>query len=571
MTCEEKVQSPDYRELMADHTITETVAGCRTENCCATQVDSNISILYFLPEEKESLDIVRYPYYSIPKCYGLMEQEDIQAGLPFDSLALSDAGILQVQNEPLALTGRGVIVGIIDTGIRYTQDVFRDSNGNSRILAIWDQTLNEGGKAPEGFFYGTEYSREQINEALRSGTPREVVPSWDTEGHGTAMASVAAGSNLNNGRTFIGAAPDADIVVVKMREAKRYLRDYYLLPEDAAAYAETDVIMAVKYVEQYAIAMERPVVICLGIGTSYGSHTGSSMLDRYLNTVAAKRSRVIVACGGNEGASGHHFEGSASPEPQNVELRVGESGRGFILEVWSEGPNRYQISLRTPGGEVINGLGGRDRRTEEYSFIFDKTTITVHSVLLEEASNRSLVLFQFDGPTPGVWTFTIEADVALSNSKYNIWLPINAFLDSDTYFLRPEPDITLTAPATAEGVITVNAYNDADGGFYEKSGRGFTADRRIKPEFAAPGVDISTSLGRRTGSSLAAAIAAGAAAQLMQWSVVEKKYPLASGRELKYYLALGAVRDSNMQYPNREWGLGRINVQRTFQELAGLF
>ena len=265
----------------------------------------------------------------------------------------------------LALTGRGVVVGIIDTGIRYTQDVFRDGNGDSRILAIWDQTLNEGGSVPEGFYYGTQFSREQINEALQAENPREVVASWDTDGHGTAMASVAAGSSLGGGRAFTGAAPDADIVVVKLREAKQYLKDYYLLPEEAVAYAETDIIMAVKYLEQLAAEQERPVVICLGIGTNSGSHTGSSTLDRYLNTVAAKRRRAIVACGGNEGAASHHYQGSSASGPQNIELRVGEGERGFILEVWSEGPNRYQISLQTPGGEVINGIGGRDRRTEE--------------------------------------------------------------------------------------------------------------------------------------------------------------------------------------------------------------
>ena len=141
----------------------------------------------------------------------------------------------------------------------------------------------------------------------------------------------------------------------------------------------------------------------------------------------------------------------------------------------------------------------------------------------------------------------------------------------DTFFLRPEPDITLTAPSMSGGVITINAYNDEDGSFYEKSGRGFAADGRVKPQFAAPGVNVSTSLGKRTGSSLAAAIAAGAVTQLMQWAVIDGQYLLASGRELTYYLMLGAVRDSNIEYPSKEWGYGKINVQRTFEELSGLF
>ncbi len=570
MTCEEKVQSSEYREILRDYTLTETAVSEGLYDYCRVEVDSNLYIVYYRPVIGMPNDISIFPYYEIPKCYGLMQQEELGESQIFDSLALSASGILQTQREPLELTGRGVILGFIDTGIRYTQDVFRDGSGASRVLTIWDQTIDDG-PAPEGFLYGTEYGSEQINEALQSESPREIVPSWDTDGHGTAMASVAAGSILEGGRRFVGAAPDADIVVVKLREAKQYLREYYILPEGVPAYSEADILMAVKYLEGFAVALQRPVIICLGIGTNYGSHTGSSILDRYLNIVSQRRSRAIVVCGGNEGAAGHHVQGLTSMEPQSVEMRVGEDENGFLMEVWAEGPNRYRMTLRTPGGETINRITGSDRRTEVYSFVFDRTLVTIDSFLLEEATGRSLLIFRFVEPTQGVWTFTIEADVAIAGGNFNIWLPIEDFLQDDTHFLRSDPEITLTAPSMAEGVITVTAYNDRDGGFYERSGRGFTADRRVKPEFAAPGVEISTSLGKRTGSSMAAAITAGAAAQMMQWAVVERNYPLASGRELKYYLALGAERESGVQYPNREWGLGKINVQRTFQELAGLF
>ncbi len=570
MSCEEKVRSQAYREFLIDYGINGLGGIGGAADSCLVPVDADISILYFLPENEEDMEIDRYPYYSVPKCYGLMRQEEIAGAQPFDPLSLIDCGILQVQGEPLYLTGQGVVLGFLDTGIRYTQAVFQNEDGGSRILAIWDQTLHDG-EAPQGFYYGTEYSREQIDEALRSEDPRKVVPSWDTDGHGTVMASVAAGSSLEGGRSFTGAAPGADIVVVKLREAKRYLRDYYILPEGAAAYAETDIILGVKYLESYARALGRPVVICLGIGTNYGSHTGSSILDRYLDTISDRRSRAVVVCGGNEGEAGHHYENVSSVEEQEIELRVGEGERGFLLEVWAEGPNRYEMSLRTPGGERIGGISGSVRQTMEYRFVLDKTLLTVNSFLLEEASGRTLLLFRFRNPTPGVWTLSIRARVAFAGGRYHMWLPITAFMQSDTYFLRPDPYVTLTEPSMTRGVITVTTYEDMDGSFYERSGRGFSADRRIKPEFTAPGVNISTSLGKRTGSSLAAALAAGAAAQMMQWAVVERNYPLASGRELKYYLALGAVRSGDIEYPNREWGLGKINVQRTFQELAGLF
>lgn len=571
MTCEEKIRSEAFGELLLDYSI-ENAPAAPMQEACRVEVDADISILYFPLEEGVSVDLSRYPYYSLPKCYGLMQPEaEGWAGreAPFDPLSLADAGILQVQREPLSLTGRGVIMGFVDTGIRYTMDVFKDSAGGSRIVSIWDQTLE--GVPPEGFLYGAAYSREQINEALSSASPRELVPSWDEDGHGTAIASVAAGSILEGGSRYIGAAPDTELVVVKLRRAKQYLKDYYILPDEAAAYAETDILMAVKYLESFAVARQRPVVICLGIGSSYGSHTGASVLDRYLDSIAEKRSRAIVVCGGNEGAAAHHVQGLSLEEPQNIELRVGAGERGFLLEIWGEGPGRYQLTVRSPGGEEITGISTGNRRSEEYRFIFEQTVITIESIPLEEASGRSLLLLRFVMPTPGLWTLTIEAAAGISGSRYHFWLPIAQFMESETYFLRPDPYVTLTEPSMTQGVITVNAYQDANNSFYENSGRGFTADRRIKPDFAAPGVNLPTALGQRSGSSLAAAMASGAVAQLMQWAVVEGNYPLMSGRELKYYLALGAVREQNTEYPSREWGLGQINVQRTFQELAGLF
>lgn len=601
MTCAEKIISEEFGELLLDYSIEEELGSVAGESrsmdgldeACQVTVDQDISIVYFRRNADTAVDLSRYPYYSLPKCYGLMQTENVQqtgsapqaedrrqaggmsrmeAGLAdrsFDPLALASAGILQVQREPLSLTGRGVIIGLIDTGIRYTMDVFKNAAGGSRIHAIWDQTLT--GTPPEGFFYGAAYDRTQINAALSSDTPRELVPSWDEDGHGTMLAGVAAGSILEGGSRYIGAAPDADIVVVKLRGAKQYLREHYILPEAAVAYAETDILLAVKYIESFAVALRRPVVICLGIGSSYGSHTGASVLDRYLNSIADRRSRAVVVCGGNEGAAAHHVQNLATVQAQTTELRVGDGERGFLLEVWAEGPSRYDMTIRSPGGEEITGISTRSRRSDQYRFIFEQTRIGVESIPLEEASGRSLLLLRFVDPTTGIWTLTIRTAAGIAGRRYHMWLPIAAFMESETFFLRPDPYVTLTEPSMAAGVITVNAYNEANDSFYERSGRGFTADRRIKPEFTAPGVDIPTPLGRQSGSSVAAAMAAGAVAQLLQWAVVEENYPLASGSELKYYLALGAEREGGIEYPSREWGLGRINVQRTFQELAGLF
>lgn len=577
MTCEEKITSEEYGELLLDYALGNVQEMEGLADTCRISIDPQISIVYFRRERGAEISFENYPFYSFPKCYGLMQTNGEGASNAgsnrrdgqFDPLSLADAGILQIQRPPLSLTGRGCVIGFIDTGIRYTMDVFRAASGESRILSIWDQTLS--GIPPSGYGYGAVYDRMQINEALSSEYPRQIVPSWDEDGHGTAAASVAAGSILDGGSAYIGAAPDADIVVVKLRQAKQYLRDYYVIPEGALAYAETDILTAVKYVESYGEALRRPVIICIGLGSSYGSHTGSSILSRYLNALALKRSRVVIACGGNEGDAAHHAQLSAASQTQTVELRIGEGEKGFLLSFWGEGPGNHTLSVRTPGGEAIREISTARRSREEYRFVFEETQVTAESVPLEEVSGRSLILLRFFNPSAGIWRFFINSETLVAGGRSDLWLPITDFLSGDTYFLRPEPDVTLTEPSMAQEVITINAYRDADGSFYERSGRGFTADRRSKPDFTAPGVDVPTILGRQSGSSIAAAMAAGAAAQFMQWAVVEQNYPLAAGRELKYYLALGAVRMDGISYPSREWGLGTINLQRTFQELAGLF
>lgn len=462
-------------------------------------------------------------------------------------------------------------------GIDYTNAAFRDSQGNSRILALWDQT-DQSGTAPEGFYYGTEYTREDINRALQAENPYSVVPSRDENGHGSMMAGVAAGSRLGGGMNYVGAAPDADIVIVKLKEAKQYLRDFYLIPNGVPAYAESDIMLAAQYADGFADQFRRPVVICLGLGTNYGDHGGSAPLPRYLSALASKRSRAVVVCGGNEGNAAHHFQGNivssagtgAGAGTIPVEVRVGENVEGFLLELWGNIPNVFTVSVRSPGGEAIPPirLGIQDSIT--YSFVYEKTRITIAGMLVEPASGEELVVMRVVAPTPGIWTFQAELVGDIHNGVFHMWLPITQFLSGAAYFLESTPYITLTEPAMAGDVISVSTYNASNNSFYIDSGRGFTRMGAVKPDFAAPGVNISTIRGKQTGSSLAAAITGGAVAQFMQWAVVEGNNSSVASREIKNYFIRGASRNYNITYPNREWGYGRLNVVGTFDALIGV-
>ncbi len=446
-------------------------------------------------------------------------------------------------------------------------DVFRDENGGSRILSIWDQTIQDG-EPPEGFLYGTEYTREEINRALQSEQPRNIVPSTDENGHGTAMASVAAGSILNQGLTFWGAAPQADIAVVKLKEAKTYLRQYYLVADDAVAYQENDIMEAVKYLDSMAVVFQRPVVIVLGIGTNMGDHAGSSPLASYLNKIAAKRSRAVVVCGGNEGDKEHHYSAEV---PKQVEIRVEENTKGFCMELWGNQIDIYSVVLRTPGGEMTSAVDFRNGQDRMFSFLFDRTRIYTGLSLVEKRSGNELVFFRFENPTPGIWSIIVypsEQEGIRGSGRFHIWLPITSFIDGGVTFLEPNPEVTLTEPSNAEQVITMSTYNGKTGSWFPESGRGFMSNGMVKPDLAAPGVQVSTVLGPRTGSSMAAAIAAGCVAQFMEWAIVDGYAPFGESNATKSYLIRGAVRENNISYPDNRWGYGKLNITGTFEALS---
>ena len=564
LTCKEMILSDEFADLIADYDAIEQILEDVDIEYCYHAVDAGYGVATVKRSQVAPISIGYYGYSTIPKLYGLM-----QAGeRVFDASPLAAMGNIRIQNPPLALQGSGVIIGFVDTGINYREDVFRRDDGSTRILSIWDQTI-QAGEPPEGFLYGTEYRREDIDRALASGEPESVVPSTDTNGHGTRMASAAAGSLLNQGLTFRGAAPLADIAVVKLKEAKTYLRDYYLIDDRAVAYQENDIMEAVKYLQQMAVAFSRPVVIVIGLGTNMGSHDGTSALDSYLDIVAGRRSRAVVVGGGNEGDKEHHYENFM---PGNVEIRVAGPMKGFCAEIWGSLPDAYSVSIRSPGGEVSPVIDFRNGMDRTISFIFERTRIQVGIALVEKDSGDPLIFLRFQDPTPGIWTVTLSASVRRpsGDGRYHIWLPIEAFLEDSVTFLQPSPDVTLTEPANASQVITVSTYDSYTDSWYAPSGRGFTRSGSIKPDLAAPGVGVHTALGETDGACMAAALSAGCVAQFLEWAVVDGNAFAVESRGTKSFLIQGAQRPEGIRYPDRQWGYGRIDINGTFETLARL-
>lgn len=563
MTCEEAIYSENVYDYITDYPIENT--GDLSPVFCYAGV-GNYNIAYVDKSAAPDPEKVFFDYPNMPMLYGIVDGEGAPGSYLFDPRSIRETGSLSLQQGSLGLTGRGVTICFIDTGIDYRNPAFRLPSGETRIAAIWDQSL-AGGKKPAGFWYGTEFTREEINRALISDTPYELVPHRDISGHGTALASVAAGSQLLS-PVFRGAAPEVDIVAVKLKPAKEYLRSYYLVPDGVMAYQENDIMLAVEYCQKFAVLLKKPIVICIGLGSNLGSHKGRDFLSEYLNAVAVKRSRGIVIPGGSEGGTAHHFFGD-SREGRSVELNVEENNKGFFLELWGQLPGLVTLTLTSPGGESLPKIRLSDNRSVTYGFVFEKTQVTVDSSLVEPGSGDQLIRLRFLNPTRGIWSLRVEPVGEMGNGYFDLWLPGTTFLNTPVNFLRPNPDTTLTAPGYSENVLTVTYYDDRNGALAPGAGRGYSRNGSIKPDFAAPGVEVSTVRGPITGSGVAAALTAGAVAQFFQWAVVDGNNRYVETREIRSYFILGATRRENQSYPNREWGYGRLNLRDVFTILAG--
>ena len=553
-----------------------------TSSLCADYVSSDYIILH-MPLTPDAVSMRVHPYYMIPSLFS-----------PLDYNAMEASGILSAFNSPaLNNQGKGVLIGLVDTGIDYRSPLFQNPDGTTRIAGIWDQSVPiEEDVLPAGVpdyypmggsSYGTEYTREQINEALASDDPLSLVPTQDTIGHGTFLAGLAAGSSIPQ-EDFTGAAPEAELAVVKLKPAKKYLRDFYLIPSDAPAFQENDIMMGIKYLRMMADRLKKPLVILLAMGSNSGSHIGTSPLSQVTQNYSGFFGIITVIAGGNETGAAHHFYASipAGTEYEDVEIRVGkeEAERGFVLELWDADADTYTVGFISPSGERISRIPIIANNETSIPFLLDATTITVNYQLIEAESGSQLIFMRFQTPAAGIWTVRVY-NTQRFKGTFHMWLPVQGMISEETVFLRPDPYSTITVPGNSRLPITVGAYDTSTGGIYIHSSRGFTPNQIVKPELAAPGVNIlGPSVGRkpgsdtpmttRTGTSAAAAITAGAAANLLGWGIVEGNYPTMSEASVKSYLIRGAQRNPALTYPNREYGYGTLDLYEAFLRLRNL-
>ncbi len=564
--CRSRILSEEYMDFIIPKRGIRGQFNIPADQLCVQDAGSIYDIVYVDRAVAEPISFDRFSYNSVPLCYGLLDME-----------TLNQAGISQVQNYPtLQLMGEGILIGFVDTGIDYSNSVFRKLDGTTRIVSIWDQTVQTG-TPPEEFYYGSVYTEEMINEALISENYLDVVPSVDENGHGTFLASVAAGG-ADVGSQFLGAAPESSIAVVKLKEAKQYLKDFYYIAEDVPCYQENDILLALKYLVDLAEARNMPLVLCVALGSSLGGHSGTSPLPVMMEIYANILNRGIVTGVGNEASQRHHFFWSLDgmDDRKEVEIRVGEQVDGFVAELWAEIPNLVTISLISPSGEQIPRISLRQGNGSNrlFQFIFEQTEVYVDNRILVEGNNSQLIYFRFANPAQGIWKIVVEP-IQLAGGEFHIWLPMSQFLRGEVYFLEANPDTTLTCPSSANSVISAAYYNGTENSVDINSGRGYTRVGRIKPDFAAPGVNVLGALPggrftRRSGSSVSIGITAGAAALLMEWIIFHTNSIGADTVQLKNLMILGTSQRANMEYPNREWGYGTLDLYRTLDRLRQL-
>ncbi|MDR1209165.1 MAG: S8 family serine peptidase [Clostridiales bacterium] len=453
------------------------------------------------------------------------------------------------------LSGRGTIVGVIDSGVDYTHPAFRDADGNSRILCLWDQTAE--GAPPRGFLGGVEYNNEQLNAALKSPIPFDVVPETDSVGHGTAVAGIAAGGGEEE-----GVAPEASLIVVRLGERGR------------RSFARTTEIMrALKYVSDRALEFGMPVAVNLSFGTNNGSHAGNSLFETFIDDVARRGKCVIVTATGNEGFAGHHYEGKAK-EGQMIEIDFTVvSPRSVYLTMWKGFADTFDIELIAPNG----GSSGIMSPSDAFrSFSVPGVDVSIYYGQPSFYNENQEIFIQLDpsglAPQNAFWRLLVFGRKVIEGD-FHIWLPTLEDAGDETFFLTSDSDLTLTIPSTARNVLSVGGYDAETGSAAPFSGRGYTfRDIYVKPDLAAPAVDIRSAragggYAAFTGTSMAAPFAAGAAALMMEWGIARGNDPFLYGQRVKAYLMSGASRDPSIAYPNNIWGYGALCLEASMDLL----
>lgn len=491
---------------------------------------------------------------------------------------ISDAGIYQTQNnEYLDLRGRDVIVGIIDTGIDYLNQEFMNEFDETRILEIWDQTIVSDTHQPDVLF-GHIYTKNDIDSAIKlkrnGGDPYTIVPSKDTNGHGTAMAGITSAAGYGMVK---GAAPESNIAVVKLKEISMELKGAMNFPlDDTPVYDDVSLYLAIRYLRSLSVKYNKPMVVVVPLQSNGGIHSGESIVSRQITEYSRSIGFIVVTPSGNQANKQIHTEGILKKrnDEEIIELFTGKGQNKLNINIYVQNFGRLSLSVVSPSGERTSSFNVQSALPDKYTykFLFEGTEMNVISTL--KPTNFEITLgveIVFSGLKSGIWQIILISQDD-NEFKYNAYLPLKELLIDDTRFLNSTSNNTITAPGTSRLSVSMAYYNQNFSSIVNESGQGYTLDGRIAPILAAGGIDILT-LGKSgrtilmSGSSVAAAVTAGGVALILEWAIVRKNKPQINAAIIIWLLVSAATITTGYQYPNKYWGYGILNIRNVFEIL----
>lgn len=554
--CREAAYSEQYADYILDTGGNIEAFRRKYEPDCIQQIDGSFVTIYNNIQNTGIISFEKYGYGAVPKCFGLCDTQSVEA-----------TGALKLRRRgTFELDGTGVLVGIVDTGIDYTNPLFQYADGSTRIQYIWDQE-DRNGTPPEGIYYGSEYSREDINEALQSETPKNLIPVDEMSYHGSFLAAIVAG-NESKEQDFTGIVPRAELLVVKVKSAKQNLRQFYGIPSSVPCFQENDIMMGMRYLREKAARLRKPLVILLGMGSNSGSHNGLTPIGNMINRLGNISGVCIVGAAGNETNYGHHYYGIIGGNQEDVvELNV-EKDSAMTVEIWTDAIGALSVGIISPDGEFSGRIPIRTYE-QRIEFVFQKTKIYVFYERVEYYSGDEVIILRMQDLEEGIWKISVT-NIEEEETRFHSWMPMREFVKSSR-FLRPNPDTLICNPGNAYQIITAAAYDYRDDSIFVNSSRGFTANYGVKPDLAAPGVNVygpvsDLRYGRRSGTSIAAAHTAGVSAMLLQWGIVQQNNLGMNTVTVKNYLIRGARRE-NLVIPDRSFGWGILDIYSTFESL----
>lgn len=453
--------------------------------------------------------------------------------------------VQQGMNNPFGLFGKGTIVAVIDTGIRAESMEFRNADGSTRILNIWDQTT------------GTEYDRSQIDEALQNETKDTAgIPGTDVLGHGTQVAAIACGSS--------GVAAQADILVVKLGLAAKN------------GFPRTTQLMeALDYVVRKAIDYGKPLAVNISFGNNYGDHTGSSLLENFINDIADSWKCSICIGSGNEGLGAVHTGGTLTEDmEETVELAVSSYETGLSIQIWKDYWDDIAVEIITPSGRNLGRIQENSRVSriryedmELLTYFGEPSPFRIRQEIYIDMIPQTVYI------QSGLWKLRLIPR-SIRNGRYDMWLPAQGALNFGTGFTSPDSASTFTIPSAAAKAVTVGAYDAGTGSAAPFSGRGYIVEiggsLMVKPELAAPGVNVLvpsvSGMARVSGTSYATPFVTGSAALLMEWGIVRGNDAFLYGEKLKAYLIKGAEPLAGAAVPDTQTGWGRLCLKNSLPQ-----